>query len=195
MGKVDFGIAIRPLNRYMSESGDMGKVYLDDTYCYLILLDVLGHGSDARSVAKQAEVYLDIHHRESPVDVLKGLHSHLTGTRGAVAAFCRLDLETGALEHTGIGNITVKIIGSNPVHLVARDGIIGYRAVSPHLLTTTIKPDDILLMHSDGIKSSFNFMNHPGLFSRHAQKIADVIVKDYGTKMDDASCIVMKYHR
>jgi phosphoserine phosphatase RsbX len=193
MGTIDYGIAIRPLNRYLSECGDTGKIYQYSEYCCLALVDVLGHGAEARAVAIQAETYLDAHYTEDPVSVLQDLHSQLSGTRGAVAAFCRLNLLTGLLEHAGIGNISVKLIAENPETLISRDGILGYRSASPHIVKTNMKPEDILLLHSDGIKSRVKFSDYPELLSNSAQEIADTILKEYGTKEDDASCIVMKY--
>lgn len=195
MGKVDCGIAIRPLDRYFSECGDTGKIYQTDVYCCLALVDVLGHGKEARGVAELAEAYLDEHYTEDPVSVLQGLHDHLSGTRGAVAAFCRVHLVSGMLEYSGIGNISTKIISKVSDSLVSRDGILGYRTVSPRKTEAIMKPEDILLMHSDGIRSNFPLFKYPELFSRSADEIANLILKEYGTKRDDASCIVMRYRK
>ena len=169
MGKVDFKITIRPLNRYFSECGDTGRVYKNNEICCLALVDVLGHGAVARSVAILAENYLDSHYGDDPVSLLQGLHAYLSGTRGAVAAFCRLCLQTGELDFAGIGNITAKIIGEKNESLVSRDGIIGYRAVRPHAVKTRIKPGDVVLMHSDGIKSHID-LSKTQTYGPEAQK-------------------------
>jgi len=195
MPDVDCGMAIRPLNRYLSECGDTAKIYQTGDTCHLVLVDVLGHGSQAREVAELAESYLDAHYSDALIPLLQGLHVHLLGTRGAVAACCRFDRRLGTLKCAGIGNITVKVIRDKSESLISRGGVIGYQTISPHVIQTTLQPGNMLLMHSDGIKSTVSYATQPDLLRLDAAEMADAILKTYGTKTDDACCIVMKYLR
>lgn len=193
MDNLDCGYAVRALNRFLSECGDTGRIYRTDTACTLALIDVLGHGAQARLVAQQAEAYLDAHYADGLTGLLQGLHAELLGTRGAVGAVCRLYLQEGLLECAGIGNITVKVIRDKSETLISRDGIIGYHTIRPHVVQTPFAPGDIVLMFSDGIKSTVNYAAQKELLSKSASEIAGTILREYGTKTDDASCIVMKY--
>ena len=195
MPDIDCGMAIRPLNRYLSECGDTAKIYQTGELCLLALVDVLGHGAQAREVAVQAEAWLDAHYADELIPLLQGMHARLLGTRGAVAACCRFNRQLGTLECAGIGNITVKVIRDKSESLISRGGVIGYQTISPHIVQTLLKPGDVLLMHSDGIKSTVNYATQPDLLVQTAGNMADSILKMYGTKTDDACCIVMKYLR
>jgi len=190
---IDCGVALRPLNRYLSESGDSARIYQTVDGCTLILLDVLGHGANARVVAERAERYLDAHSGDGLTELLLGLHTHLLGSRGAVAACCRFDRQTQTLACAGIGNISVKVIRARQESLISRDGVIGYHTIRPHITQTAFKPGDILLMHTDGIKSTVNYALQTALLQKGAGEIADAVLKEYATKTDDACCIVMKY--
>lgn len=190
---MECGVAIRPLNRFLSECGDAVRIYQTEDTCELFLVDVLGHGAGARVVAERAEAWLDAHHGDELTALFQGLHAHLLGTRGAVAACCRFHRETETLEFCGIGNITVKIIRDKSESMVSRDGVIGYHTISPRLTVTPLRPGSIVLMHSDGVKSTVNYTMQRELLCKNAGDMAQAILREYGTKLDDASCIVMKY--
>lgn len=193
MGTVDYATAIRPLYGSISECGDAGIMIQNGNRYFIALIDVLGHGSKARKVALLAEEYLNAHYDENLLDIMNGLHHCLKYGRGAVVSLCSFDAGTGVLRYTGIGNITVKIVGNVPADLISRDGIVGYGTISPQLSETRLRPGNTMLLYSDGIRTHFDLLEHPGLFFQSAQKIADTILEKFGKKMDDASCIVMKY--
>jgi serine phosphatase RsbU (regulator of sigma subunit) len=193
MGEVEYATAIRPLYGSISECGDAGKIIRNGNRYFIALIDVLGHGSKARKVAVQAEEYLDAHSGEDLLDIMNGLHHCLIYGRGAVVALCSFDAGTAVLRYTGIGNITVKIVGSESAKLVSRDGIVGYGTIRPQLSETRLKPGDTLLLYSDGIRTHFDLLECPGLFFQSAEKIANTILEKFGKMNDDASCIVMKY--
>ncbi len=43
---------------------------------------------------------------------------------GAVATVCRLDLKTGMLSYTGVGNVSMKLVGRQSEQMVTTDGVI-----------------------------------------------------------------------
>jgi len=189
---VDCHYVFRALLGAPSECGDAGIVKIDHDRCFLGLVDVLGHGKRAYDVACFAQDYLDRHWTDDLVRLMRGLHEHLRGTLGAVAAFCRLDSSTGELAHVGIGNITVRMLGPRAFKMVSRDGVIGYRIPSVKEEKRIFYPSDILVMHSDGIREHFNILDCPGLLSGNAETIAKGILEKFGKQDDDASCIAMR---
>lgn len=193
MKKIEYAISIDPLLKSSSECGDTGRIIEYDHYCFLALIDVLGHGAEARDVAILAEEYLNLNYRKDIMEIMNGLHECLLGSRGAVAALCSLDLETGELKHIAIGNITTRIFGGKSVRIISRDGIVGYGTINPVVQVFSLNAGDTLLLHSDGIKEHFDELDCIGLFKEKAEFITGKILEKYGKNNDDACCIALKY--
>lgn len=193
MSRIDSAGVVRPLFRTLLESGDLISIYDERSACLLVLVDVLGHGANARTVAVQAGTWLDENRAEPLKDMIRGLHYCLAGTRGAVAAVCRFDAETGILQYTGVGNISLRIVGRQSASLVIADGVLGYGAAHADVRETRLYPGSTLIMHSDGVSTHFDILECPGILYKTAGEIAETILDRFGMKDDDASCIVMKY--
>ena len=175
------------------ECGDTGLIRESDGERFLALVDALGHGKLAHEVAVLAEEYLETNHRNNLVELMEGLHVYLKGTRGAVAAFCRLDLMTGELRYTGMGNITVRVLGPHASKFVSREGILGYMISTPREETLKLSAGNVLLMYSDGIREHIDICEYPQLLTGTASAIATNLIGRFGKGDDDASCIVLRY--
>lgn len=193
MAKIDYGIVMRALLKDESECGDLAIVKENDQQCFLALLDVLGHGKDARRVALIAENFIDQNYNNDLIDIMCGLHNHLRGTRGTVAALIRFDIGSGEMSYVGIGNITVRFFGREQFRLVPKDGVIGYIMPRPEKQIINLFQGDIMIMHSDGIREHFDILECKDLFPASAQKIAEGLLNRFWKKHDDASCIAFKY--
>lgn len=192
MRKIEVGVALMALMEDLSECGDISLVQESEKECFLALIDVLGHGAEAHHVAQQAKEYLKEHHTENLSELIKELHLFLAGSRGAVVALCRFDLESGGLQYIGVGNITARIIGNKPVRLLAKDGIIGYGRIHPLIQQITLSVGDTLLLHSDGIKEHVEAFELAAILCENAGASAKIILNRFRKDTDDASCIVMK---
>ncbi len=189
---IDTHLITRSLTGPEDECGDAGVIHLSHDHCFLALMDVLGHGKEAHEVAVVGEGYLQAHHDGDPVELMKGLHACLTGTRGAVAALCRVDRMNGEMEFVGVGNIAARLYGPSTLSFVSRDGVIGYRLPTPRKQRGKVYPGDILVLSSDGIKEHFDPVFHPDLFKGSARDIAEKVMDQLGKESDDASCIVLR---
>ncbi len=193
MSRIECAGAVRPLFRSMSESGDLFAIYEDGAACLLVLVDVLGHGASARTVAVRAGTWLD-EHRGAPLPaMISGLHHCLVGTRGAVATVCKFEAETGILRYIGVGNISLRIVGRQSTSLVVSDGVLGYGALHVNVHEMKLYPGSTLILHSDGISTHFDILECPEILHKPAGELAEEILNRFGMKDDDASCIVMKY--
>jgi serine phosphatase RsbU (regulator of sigma subunit) len=193
MSRVDCYLVKRALTLREADCGDTGVIKEFDGQCFLALVDVLGHGSEAHDVALIAQKYLEQNYYEELVDLMQGLHACLRGTRGAVAALCRLDTETGELIYVGIGNITVRVLGHRNARFVLGDGIVGYMMTTPRVQNLKLFAGDVLVMYSDGIKEHFELSEYPGILTGTAKSIAFGLLDQFGKKNDDASCIALRY--
>ena len=193
MHAIDSHLIKQSITGIENECGDTGVVIPYDGGCFISLVDVLGHGKEAHEVAILAETFFSENHAGDIVDIMNGFHNHLKGTRGAVAFLSSLDLSTGILTYCGIGNITAKVYGIENTSLVSRDGVIGYGPVNPKKMTMKLYPGDMLILHSDGLKTHFNREDYPGFFYGNARYIASNLINHLRKGDDDASCIVLRY--
>jgi negative regulator of sigma-B (phosphoserine phosphatase) len=193
LAAVDYYLVKRGMTGWDDECGDTGLVREIGDRCFLALIDALGHGKEAHETALLAEHYLSANCGRDLVEVMQGLHMHLKGTRGVVAACCMLNQRSGNLRYVGVGNITSKIYGDHPYHFVPQDGIVGYKMASPTEQQRRLHHGDILLLSSDGIREHFDIYDFPGLLSGSARQIATAIMDNLGKANDDASCLVLRY--
>ena len=190
---IDFHIEKKALTGEPDECGDTGFVKTYDHFCFLALVDVLGHGKPAAQVARLSEDYLAHNYTEPLTEIIKGMHQCLRETRGAVAAACRLDLTTGILQYSGMGNIHLRLFGTTQQTLVTKDGIIGYIMPSPAQAQTRLTDGDILVMTSDGIKEHFDPNAYPELTLGRAKDICGNFITHLAKGTDDVSCIALRF--
>jgi len=194
MPAVDCHLVKRALTGEASECGDTGVIVKDGETCFIALVDVLGHGPEAAVVAAQAEAFLLENRRENPADLMRELHLHLKGSRGAVAFLGLLDLPTGEFRCCGIGNISAKVFGTeDPRRLLSKDGVVGYIMSTPREQTLRLLPRDIVMLCSDGLRDHFEVLEHPGLLRGSAEAVAGNMLSQFSKGDDDASCLVMRY--
>ena len=193
MVELDLHIMERALTGDPEECGDLGFARTLETNGLFCLVDALGHGKTARQIALMAQSYLEENYERPVTEIISGIHKSLRGTRGAVAAVCRLDLSSGTLVYSGMGNISVRILGNGQERLVVRDGVLGYMIPSPRQGQAQLFPGDLLIMSSDGIREHYDPDSFPGLFTGSAKDIAQRLIRDLSKQIDDASCIVVRY--
>lgn len=176
-----------------TECGDTGIIIYDNQFCFFSLIDAVGHGQEAYRIASMAQQYLENNHMMDLVSLMHGMHHLLKGTRGAVAAICRLNTSNGLLQYLSIGNITLRVIGADTNHLSSGNGIIGYMISTPHEKTCYIQPGELLFLHSDGIKDHMRLSDIGVSHSDTAKNIAVNIMEKGGKENDDKSCIILKF--
>ena len=193
LAAVDHYLVKRGLTGQEDECGDTGLVREMGDRVFLALVDALGHGKEAYETALLAENYLSENYDRNLINVMQGLHLHLKGSRGVVAACCLLNKRTGNLRYVGVGNITTKIYGAQPYHFVPQDGVVGYMMSSPKEQQRQLHHGDILMLSSDGIREHFDIYDFPDLLSGTAHQIATAVLANLGKDNDDASCLVVRY--
>ena len=192
MRRAECRFLSRALTGRAEECGDAGIIRNEDGNIFIGLIDALGHGRHAHDAAVIAVEYLSQHKDGDLSQLMKELHERLKRTTGAVVALCRFFTGNGSLHYVGIGNITVRILGTRTYRFVPRDGVVGYMMPSPVECRERLDVDDILLLHSDGVREHFDPSECPGLFDGSAAEIASGIMENFSKKDDDASCIVLR---
>lgn len=190
--RMDARLAKRSLEGPEDACGDGGVIIRTEDYIFAALLDVLGHGVEAHQVALRAEAFLTDNAAQPPADLITDLHNHLKGSRGAVAALCRVDLTDREACYSGMGNINTRIYGPGAQKFLPQEGIIGYRISTPREKRFRLEPGGVLVMSSDGVKEHFDPADYPGLLSGSAEEISVNILDQLNKGTDDASCLVLR---
>jgi len=193
MPSVDCYFERKALEGPEDTCGDTGYFRISDNKCFAAVVDVLGHGAEAHELAIIIDKFFEDCGDTPLTSILTNMHEHIKGSRGCVAAMCQIDLETGNMTFSGIGNITCRVFGDDHLSLVSRDGIIGYMVSTPREQTIKLHHGDIVMLYSDGIKEHFDIYDVPGLLAGSAKDIVRMVMSSLSKEDDDTSCLVMRY--
>lgn len=173
--------------------GDGWAVTHSASHGRILVCDGLGHGLVAAEAARLA-VRLFLETRSgSPAETVEALHRALRGTRGAVLAVLEADHVSGVVRYCGIGNISARIVsGGDERNLVSQSGIVGHEATRIREYSYPWPADGLLVVHSDGLATSWHLSSHPGLAARHPSIVAAVLYRDFRRVRDDTTVFVAR---
>jgi len=189
---MEFGVVTRPHPAYQA-NGDAYIIERRGESVLVGIVDGLGHGPDAAAASQRAVEVLSGDNGTNLADLLRRCHHALHHSRGAAMALARIDLDQGRLTYGGVGNIEERLIGTTTTRLISYNGIVG--SILPHfqLFEFSFQPDDLVLMHSDGISARFDLKHYPQVRTQPVQLIAEAIARDWSRPHDDATIIVGRY--
>lgn len=159
----------------------------------ILLTDGLGHGFGAAEAAQEALTTFKLRSDLGPGEILSYIHDALRKTRGAVAAVTEIRPDEHSFTYAGVGNISgVVLSGDNSRSLVSHNGTLGVSAPRIQEFRSTWSPNDVLVLHSDGIQSKWDLAPYRGLLARHPAVIGAALLRDFRRHRDDASVVVAK---
>ncbi|MDB5250106.1 MAG: serine/threonine protein kinase [Segetibacter sp.] len=160
----------------------------------LFLGDGLGHGPEAAKAVDEAINSFKFCHEESPVDIIKYIHSTVKKTRGLVGTVVIFDFEKREWNICGVGNILTKIGNfSQSKNYMCYNGILGHNIPgSLKEQITPYEPGQYLVLCSDGIKTKWELSNYPGIFKNDLSILTGAIYKDHTRNTDDSSVVIAK---
>ncbi len=190
---MSFGSILTP-KREELVIGDSWGVSCSEIYRSLLVVDGLGHGSEAADAAAIARSNFTERPFQAPKNTLLSLHKAMSGSRGGVAAHALIDREAMRLHFAGLGNINASLIlaGGKTRHLTSLNGTLGYEAKKIQEFAYEISRGDTLIMHSDGCSSRWNLHNYPELLSKHPAIICGVLYKDFAKDFDDVTICCLR---
>ena len=190
-----FGVATRSC-RYLPENGDAFIVMQWEQSALAGVIDGLGHGPFAQRASHTARQYIE-QHFDQPLDSLfRGVQRACRATRGVVMALVRLDLARNRLTVASVGNVEVRLFGSSEhFSLIVRRGVIGLNAPNPVLLDHPWDSNSVLVIHSDGLRTHWNWKDFPELAEAPPEAIAQKLLHALGKLEDDATVVVARNAR
>lgn len=191
---IDWGVAGLALAGE-TESGDLHLVKPVESGVLVALVDGLGHGAEAATVARAAVATLDRHAHESVLPLVQRCHHALGGTRGVVLSLAHFDSRANTMTWLGIGNVEGILLYADPserarTSLIARGGIVGRELPTLRPVAVPIARGDTLFFASDGIKLGFA----DGVpLDASPQQAANKILASHAKGTDDALVLVARY--
>lgn len=190
---TEIGVFSRPHPGF-SENGDAYLVHRDGENGVLVaVVDGLGHGPAAAEAAQTAIGFVASHASDELDHLLRRCHHRLRGSRGAAVALARIDGTGGQLSYGGVGNIEARLIGHTSARPISYNGIVGAILPNFRVFELSFQPDDLFLLHTDGISARFDLTGYPDLSGQPAQLIAEAIARDWARTHDDATIIVVRH--
>jgi negative regulator of sigma-B (phosphoserine phosphatase) len=190
--RLEFASRIRPCQgEYVS--GDAIVIREFQGGLLAAIVDVLGHGREANDLALVIERYLEQVEEREPASVMKGLHEHIRGSRGAAIGLCSIDAESGRVSYVGTGNTVLRRFGKQETRLVSQDGILGQNMRTPRCFDLALEEGDLLLLYTDGVKDRFGSKDYPGVFNHPPEEVVNSIIDRFSKNYDDAGCIAIRY--
>ena len=187
------GGLVRPLTGE-PVSGDGIAVRVAGVRRQVLVCDGLGHGRLAAAATQEAvRRFLDAP-AVPPAAVVDVLHRSLSHTRGAAVAVAELDRDAGLVRYAGLGNISGTVLGPDGSRrgMVSLPGIAGHQRRQIREYEYPLAPAAVVLMHSDGVVDRWRPADYPGLFGHSPQVIAATVLRDAGTRRDDAGVLVAR---
>jgi anti-sigma regulatory factor (Ser/Thr protein kinase) len=173
--------------------GDTWRVFYQSGRLAVLVADGLGHGPLAAEAADKLAATFDSIAQSGTSVVLQSAHRALSGTRGAAAAIASLNAQEQVWKYAGVGNISGTLCsGVHTRGLCSHNGTVGVQLRKVQEFEYPRLERELLIMHSDGMKTRWSFDGYPGLTMRHPAVIAGVLYRDFERGRDDLTIVVVR---
>lgn len=194
-GLLDWACASQPMLGE-TKAGDNCFVQSNATDALIVVVDALGHGSEAAAAAKKAIDTIGFYAHEPLVQLFERCHEALRRTRGVVMSAAAFSAADNRLSWLGVGNVEGAVLrqaghqAGEVRSFVVRGGVVGYHMPRLQVSHVSIDAGDWLVMATDGLAAGFT--QH---FSPQAtpQDAADTLLNTYARVSDDALVVTARY--
>ena len=159
----------------------------------VVLCDGLGHGAAAAQASAEAvELFLRAPDAP-PIAIVERLHRGISHTRGGALAVARVT--AAGVTYAGLGNISGWIAHAEGRQgLISVPGIAGHQARRLQQFDYRLPDHATVVLHSDGLTDRWNPVTMPGLFARSTVVIAAELLREAGSRRDDACVVTVRSH-
>jgi anti-sigma regulatory factor (Ser/Thr protein kinase) len=171
--------------------GDAWSAHEDGAGRTLFVVDGLGHGTEAAVAANAAVAQFQRSREEAPADIVQSVHLAMRHTRGGAVAVARIVWESASVYFAGLGNIAGVLItpAGQMRRMVSHNGTAGHIARRIRAFEYPCA-EGRLIMHSDGLATSWRLDAYPGLARAHPLLLAGVLYRDHARNRDDTTVVV-----
>jgi anti-sigma regulatory factor (Ser/Thr protein kinase) len=181
---------LRPISGE-TECGDAFSVSDTDGQLTAVMCDGIGHGPLAATAARTAIDTVLADPVGDPAAILRRVHERLGRTRGGAVAVA--SVSGRAVRFAGLGNIAGWILsGDSRSGMLSVPGIAGHQARTIRQFDYELPAGAVIVLHSDGLSSRWDYRSMPGLTARDPLLIAAVLLAVAGVHRDDAGILVLR---
>jgi anti-sigma regulatory factor (Ser/Thr protein kinase) len=174
-------------------SGDSWAMRQEGGISIFIVADGLGHGIQAAEASAEAISAFKTCKDTDPTPLVQRVHRALRGTRGAAVAVASVDRNKRIVRYAGVGNISGVVVSPEKTQfMISHNGTAGHEATHFQEFIYPFPKTSLLIMHSDGLATSWNLGAYPGLIRRHPSVIGGTLYRDAARNRDDACVVVAK---
>ena len=178
-------------------SGDGTYAKYSQDRLKILIADGLGHGPEANRAVNEAVEAFKLCPSNSPVEILRFIHTSIRKTRGIVGTVIVCDIKTKMWTVAGIGNISCKFMnGMLSKNVMSYNGIVGHNIPGTlNDLQLPVADFPQFIACSDGLKSRWDSLKYPGIHKCDPMVLAAALYKDFGRRTDDMSVVIGKIEK
>ncbi len=185
--------AARAAARGHRDSGDEFCVRPFDHRTLIAVLDGLGHGLAAATVARHGVRLLEQAQTADVVRLVHECHDGLRGSRGVVMSVAMFDAPANTMAWVGVGNVCGTLWRQGAAHpqtLLLRNGLVGDVLPRLQVSVVPVTEGDTLVFTTDGVAENLDdrLLQGPSV-----QVIAERILAHGSKGHDDALALVARY--
>ena len=172
-------------------NGDGYLLNRDERRLFAYVVDGIGSGREAQAAAAATVDELRGNDFSSMEQRFNAVHQSLKGRRGAALGAAEIDLTSGALNWSAVGDIDGLIIrrDTSTESMVQKGGTLGLGFSGLHVMSTGVGLGDMIVMTSDGVSRRFRD-DLPQ--TRDVHVFASSVLEAYGRPNDDCIVLAMK---
>lgn len=163
----------------------------------VVLADGLGHGAAAAAASSLAVSDVADLVDAEPCAAVEHVHRRLRGTRGAAVTVARVRSATrerpGEVTVAGVGNVAASVVNleGQVRRTLIGHGTAGLTVRRPAQTTTVVPSGAVVVMHTDGLTSSWNLHGRTAVLRSAPLAIAAVLLRDFERGNDDTGVVVV----
>ena len=190
---LEFGVATRPHPRE-TLNGDTFVTKRSAATALVGVIDGLGHGQLAHRSASTARLYVENHAQQPLEAIFRGANYACRSSNGVVMALARFAFRRDRMSFASVGNIESRVFGTKEkIDFIVRRGVVGLNAPEAFVTEHPWRPASTLVLHSDGLKTSWSWDEFPTAQELSADALARLLLRRLGRDDDDATVLVVKY--
>lgn len=191
-GRVEVGAVCVPV-KGERQCGDLWQSTEYGGRFIATVVDGLGHGPEAAEAAEEAVRMFQANLEHGPCYILERAHDALKKTRGAAMSVFEREFNGNNVRFAGIGNVSSSLaMGDKMQSMVSHNGTLGAQIRRCQEFQYPYSQSAMLVMHSDGLISSWDTKQYRGLLRKDPAVIAAILYRDYSRGRDDVTVLVAR---